>query len=155
MAVAAETRVQRTVARAGLIWLACLIAYCGLQTFANAISVEMQDFFLMFLPVVVTVTSIVTLKAAPAMPMSLSIGFGGLAAFVFGHAYFQFFHLVIFETLHLWRRPEGLFWNLAAVIDLLVMAGTICGMIFGGLCKLSDRRSKDHEPLSPEGAQHD
>jgi hypothetical protein len=36
---------------------------------------------------------------------------------------------VIVETLHIWDRPEGLLWNLATYVGLLIVIGSVLGMI--------------------------
>jgi hypothetical protein len=81
----------RSTAKGLLIWSACLAGYCALQTLANVIQVELQDFLLLAMPLIAAVTSVWALRGAPRLAIVWRMAFGGAAAFMFGHIYFQYF----------------------------------------------------------------
>jgi hypothetical protein len=103
-----------------------------LQVVANTVSVELQDFILLAMPLIAAASAVVTLRIGPALPLVWRIVLGSLLAFVFGHLYFQFFRWIIVETLHVWKRDEGLLMYLASYVALLIWAGAALGAIGGG-----------------------
>ncbi|HEV7689876.1 MAG TPA: hypothetical protein VGO52_03595 [Hyphomonadaceae bacterium] len=129
------------------VWLVLLAGYCALQTWANGISVELQDNLLFAMPLFAAVASVAGLRAGPALPLIARIGIGGAAAVLFGALYFQYFRWVIVKTLHIWDRDEGLLGYLANAVGFINGIGLPLGMIGGGwLGAAKVRRSQSSEP---------
>lgn len=123
----------RTMLVGVLIWSGSLVAYCLLQTAANMISVQIQDYLLLALPVVLVVTVVFALRAGPPLQLALRVALGGIAAWAFGGLYQVYFREVIIDTFHIWDRHEGNLQPMLSLIGFLVFVGVFTTLVFVAL----------------------
>jgi hypothetical protein len=123
----------RTMLVGVLIWSGSLFAYCLLQTAANMISVQIQDYLLLALPVVLVVTVVFALRAGPPLQLALRVALGGVAAWAFGGLYQVYFREVIVDAFHIWDRHEGNLQPILSLIGFLVLVGVFTTLVFVAL----------------------
>lgn len=124
-----DVRRSRTVLVGLLIWLGSLVTYGLLQTAADMISVQIQDFLLLALPVVLAVTVVCALRAGPPLQFPLRVALGGIAAWAFGGLYQVYFREVIVGTLHIWDRHEGSLQPMLSFMGFLIQVGVFATLV--------------------------
>ena len=116
-----------------LIWLGALVTYCLLQTAANVISVQVQDFLLLALPAVLVVTVVCALRAGPPLQLPVRVALGGIAAWAFGGLYQIYFREVVVGIFHVWDRHEGGIQPMLSLIGFLVLVGVFATLVSAAL----------------------
>lgn len=121
------------------VWLSILTAYCIVQTIANGLSKELQDWLLWTLPVWAGFAAALAVRTAPPMRIVPRLLIAGGSAFTFGAVYSFFFSAIIVNALNLWRGADLMLQPIQSVIGALILVSVISGIVAGGLAASDDR----------------